>query len=91
MVTEDVTLKLTRAEALVLFEFLARESIRTKSDGHRRYEIEYPVELRVLWIIEGRLEATLVEPFQPDYRSLVEKARDEVIERAGEPFPSGDA
>ncbi len=86
MVAENVILQLSRAEALVLFEFLGREDSRMKSDALSRYEIEYPAERRVLWIIEGILETLLVEPFLPNYRSLVEKARDEVIERSGEPL-----
>jgi hypothetical protein len=63
-----VCLRLTRAEALVLFEWLARV------DAARNRPAEDPV----LWRLEGQLERTLVEPLAPNYKQAVEAARREV-------------
>ena len=70
--SRTVHLRLTRAEALVLFEWLARE------DEAKNLPIDDPAEELVLWRIEGQLEGCLVEPLCPDYKELVEAARKEV-------------
>ena len=66
---EKVVLELTKSEALVLFEFLARTSydevLKTMDSAERR----------ALWKLEGQLESTLVEPFLPNYLELVERAK----------------
>ncbi len=72
MSTESVNICLTRAEALVLFEWLAR------LDASKNLPVEDSSEELVLWRIEGQLESTLVEPLGPDYREAVEAARREV-------------
>lgn len=67
---------LTRAEALVLFEWLHRNEAT---------DVEHPTlgvdeaELRVLWDMSASLERVLTEPFARDYVSLVAKARSEVL------------
>jgi hypothetical protein len=76
MNTQDVTVELTRAEALVLFEFLARYM------KEERLEIEDQAEQRVLWDICASLEKILAEPFAPDYVDLVAKARAQVRDAA---------
>ncbi len=67
-----VVLRLTGAEALVLFEWL------TRVDESGQLPVEDPAEQLVLWRLEGQLERTLAEPFEPRYQEAVEAARKEV-------------
>lgn len=69
---KDVTLTLTRDEAIVFFEWLARFN---KEEGRR---CEDQAEQRVLWNLEASLESTLVEPFRPDYDQILAAARSRV-------------
>ena len=65
----EVLLKLSKAEALVLLEWLANlDSLRTPPFSH-------PSEEKVLWKVEGQLESILVEPFAPNYKELLSRAR----------------
>ena len=73
---ERVLIELTRPEALVLFELLARWSEQGSIDSH----LEHQAEQRVLWEIEGTLERMLVEPFMPDYGDRLAQARQVVEE-----------
>lgn len=76
MTTQDeqatVSLRLTRAEALVLFEWLARV------DDAGNLPVEDPAEQQVLWRLEGQLESILLEPLAPNYREALEAARRQV-------------
>jgi hypothetical protein len=67
-----IYLRLTRAEALVLFEWVAR--VGAAGD----LLVEDPAEQQVLWRIEGQLESKLSEPLGPEYKEAVEAARKEV-------------
>jgi hypothetical protein len=67
--SQDVTLTLSRDEALVFFEWLARFN----SEEGRQFEDQ--AEERVLWNLEASLELRLVEPFAPDYQQILEGAR----------------
>jgi hypothetical protein len=67
-----VALELTRAEALVLYEWLVRV------DEAQKLPIEDPAEQTVLWRLEGRLESNLPELFASNYKELVAAARREV-------------
>jgi hypothetical protein len=69
---EKITVELTRAEALVLFEFLRR------SDDAEKYEFLDPAEQRVVWTLEGKIESQLVEVFDPNYGKLLSAAWDAV-------------
>jgi len=69
---DEVRLSLTHDQALVLFEWLARE------DGRNAIPIEHPAEQQVLWGIEGQLERALAEPLQPNYADQVAAARERV-------------
>ena len=62
-------LELTEDEALVLFEWLSRLDERDEPP------CEDPAEEHVLWSLHGQLEKQLVEPFQENYRQLLESAR----------------
>lgn len=74
MSTEPIAIELSKAEALVLFEWLAR------TDETRSSTIEDAAEDEVLSRIQGQLETTLVEPFAQNYQELVARARKEVME-----------
>jgi hypothetical protein len=71
---EEIVIRLTRAEALVLFEWLARED----ADG-KTLPVEHLAEERVFWRIEGQLENALAEPLSPQYKELLDAARNEVV------------
>jgi hypothetical protein len=75
----EVLLRLTPAEALVLFEWLSRV------DGGGQLTVEDPAETHVLWRLEGQLESCLSEPLAANYHEAVEAARREVCESNGGP------
>jgi hypothetical protein len=72
MTNKKISLELSNAEALVLFEWLAR------SESEKSFAIKHSAEQQVLWSIEGQLEKVLVEPLSPNYVELLEHARNEV-------------
>ena len=65
----EVTVTLSRAEALVLFELTQRFS------NNGQLQIEHPSEKRALWNFCCFLEKVLVEPFEPNYDAAIAKAR----------------
>lgn len=67
-----VYLRLSRAEALVLFEWLHRHE---DEDGRLDRLVEDAAERAVLWSLSGALEALLPEPFAVDYADRLEAAR----------------
>lgn len=77
---EKVVLRLSRAEALALFEWLAR------LDGAGVFPFDHEAEQRVLWNVEGQLEKALWEVFDPAYAARLEDARQQILDREG---PSG--
>ena len=66
---ENVKIELTKDEALVLFEFLAR------FEESELLQIIDPAEERALWNIHSLLQKQLVMPFSSEYRSLLKIAR----------------
>lgn len=72
MTAKNITVALTRKEALVLFEWLAR----IDSKGGSLFD--HPSEEKVLWNIEGQLESVLTEPFAENYKELLADARKSV-------------
>jgi hypothetical protein len=69
MANDKITLELTKAESLVLCEWLARfDSVQTLTFDH-------PSEERVLWRLQGQLESTLKEPLLPNYKDIIAEAR----------------
>ena len=69
---ETATLTLTRAEALVFFEFLSR------FDQDEQLDIRDKAEELVLWHLHGAFERQFSEQFSPDYLQKVEAARQQV-------------
>lgn len=74
MSEEQVRLELTRAEALVLFEWLAR------LNASESLPFDDPAEQQTVWKLEGRLERMLAEPLSANYRELLAEARRKVKE-----------
>lgn len=74
MADGEVSLHLTRAQALVFFEWLAR------LDSSDSLPCKDAAEEKVLWSLQGQLESTLVEPFAADYTTILAEARRRVRE-----------
>lgn len=70
---DEIEIKLNKDEALVLFDFLSRFN---KSDRNEIFEDQ--AEQKTLWLLEGQLEKQLVEPFMPDYKDIINKARNKI-------------
>lgn len=66
---EDVSIKLTKDEALVLFEFLSRFSSQDVM------EIQDQAEERALWNLTCSLEKVLAEPFSQHWEEILSAAR----------------
>lgn len=73
-VDDRISLTLTRDQALVLFEWLARTGVAEKPVG-----FEDPSEQQVLWELKASLESVLTELFRDDYKALLAAARVRVI------------
>jgi hypothetical protein len=69
---DNVLLTLSRAQALTLFEFLARYGDRGCLEIHDQ------AEQRVLWDMCCGLQRVLEEPLRDDYKDLLQRARDAV-------------
>ena len=67
-------IELTKAEALVLFDWLSRNSKKPElfADQSEQY---------VFWNMECQLEKELLEIFAPNYDELLKKAQKTVIEK----------
>ncbi len=74
---DRVELNIGRDEALVLFEMLA------DFYGQACLPIKSPVEKLALVRLQGSLERAMVEPFLPEYRTLVDEARSHLARDSG--------
>ncbi len=70
MAGDQVTIRLSDDQALVLYELLSR------FDHDEELTVEDRAEERVLWDVHAQLEKALVAPFDPRYAALVAAARD---------------
>ena len=75
---QNITLTITKDEALVLFEFLARFN---ENEPDRPDIFEDQAERRVLWNIECLLQEQLAEPFRLDYIDLLREARNKIRDK----------
>lgn len=75
---DEISIGLSRDQALVLFEWLARTGA-----GEQPAAFADQAEQRVLAGLEAALESHLVKPFKSDYRDLLAAARGRVRD-AGE-------
>ena len=73
---DTVPLVLSKAQALVLFEFLSRFSEQQQLD------IRDQSEQRVLWDILANLEGALPEPLAHDYDQQLQRARESLRDTA---------
>ena len=71
-----VTLTLSADQALVFFDWLTRHG---ESDA---LPVAHQAEQDVLWVLEGQLEKSMVEPLKADYVALVEAARARMVGRS---------
>lgn len=65
----EIPISLTKYEAIVLFEFLARFTDNDK------LSVEDPAEEQVLWNVHGLLEKVLSEPFSTSWGEILDHAR----------------
>ena len=72
MVSEKVTLELSKNEALVFFDWITRFN---EADDHSFAD---QAEQRVLWDLEAILEKNLAEPLADNYGDLLAEARNRV-------------
>ena len=74
MAAGDVSIVLSRNEALILFDWLASFETRGLQSACD------DAEQSVLWKIEGRLESTLIDIFADNYHERLEQAKRFVAE-----------
>ena len=65
----EVEIKLTKDEALVLFDFVSRFS------NDDKLSVQDQAEERALWNLTCILEKQLVEPFSPEWDKIIEAAK----------------
>ena len=70
---KEVTLTFGNAEALVLFDWVAKFNERDDANTD-------DVEQQVLFNIEAQLETVLTEPLQADYKAAVNRAKSKLRE-----------
>ena len=72
MRVDHVELRITKDEALVLFEFLSRFGSTDE------LSLQDQSEERALWNLLGILEKSLTEPFDSEYAALLAAARNRI-------------
>jgi hypothetical protein len=77
---DDVVIRLTHDEALVLFELLHHWESQ-----HRVTQPEHHADQVALWNLSCLLESELVEPFDLAYGRLVSEARTRLAGEPGSP------
>ena len=75
-----VGIELSEQEALVLFEFLARE-IDDRRGRRLAAALEHPAEYWALNGVHCVLESKLAEPFANNYHQLLAAARDKLLDQ----------
>jgi hypothetical protein len=74
-----VTFELDHDAALVLFELLSGR----ENELITAMRLEAP-ERNALWVLEAALEKALPDLFSPNYKSLLQKAKESLREKGGE-------
>jgi hypothetical protein len=69
----DTTITLTRAEALIVFEWLHRMEDAGEAPSYD------PAERVAAWNLSAALESVLVEPFESDYPAIIARAKRELL------------
>jgi hypothetical protein len=83
---EKISIELAKGELLVIFEFLAKSYDAWRASGNKDENIFVLMPLDageriILWHLEGAIESTLAEIFSPEYRGLIERAKQLAIDR----------
>ncbi|MGO1079501.1 hypothetical protein [Inquilinus sp. CA228] len=78
MEQKPITITLSPAEALVLFEWLSR------TDDAQLLPTQHSTEQIVLWRLEGKLEKQIDVLFSSDYQATIEEARSELLRLYGD-------
>ncbi len=73
--SEKVIIELSKEEAIVLFEYLARMNESDALDS----TFEDKAEQRVIWNLEATFEEVLAEPFKSDYKKIVDDAKKTIM------------
>lgn len=69
--TKKIKVELTKEEAIVLFEYLAR----VNGNDALSSTFESKAEQRVIWNLEATFESIQEEPFRDNYKKILEEAR----------------
>jgi len=72
----EINIRLTKDEALVLFEFISRFN----ETSHKELFHDQSEE-KMMWLIEGQLQKILVEPFIPNYIDIINEARNKLRDK----------
>jgi hypothetical protein len=72
---DDVVVRLTKSQALVLFEWMSN------ADSWPRTTFDHPAEESAVWVVLGQLESALTEPLAPNYKVLLNEARAQVVKK----------
>ena len=86
---ESISLTLTRDEAVVLLELLAR-TLDDENGSRLREAVRHDGEIWALTRLWGYLERVLPEPFRADYEAVIAAARQRLVEKSG-PWPWHEA
>ncbi len=70
--SENITITISKDEALVLFEFFAR------FDDSNDFTLRHTAEYLAFTRMSAQLDKAFIEPFQPEYSELLRAARDRV-------------
>ncbi len=72
--SNEVNIRLTKDEAIVLLDLLSR------FNDTNNLSAEDPAEKKVLWSLCYELKKKLPEPFLENYKKLIERAKKHVLE-----------
>jgi hypothetical protein len=73
---DEINIRLTKDEALVLFEFISRFN-----EADHKALFQDQSEQKMMWLMEGQLQKILAEPFRQDYKEIIDKARNNVRDK----------
>lgn len=76
MENNEITIRLNKDVALVLFEFLSRFN---ENDNKEIFQDQ--AEQKTFWVVEGQLEKILSEPFMPNYQDIIREARNRIRDK----------
>lgn len=80
--TDGIQIRLSRSEALVFFEWLSRNW--EKGYWKSTDLFSDPAEMQLLISFEADLQKILSEPFDPNYKDLVQKSYRELVPERGD-------